>query len=47
MRFGSDVMSDADGKAVVATAGKRVIGTAMISAVAGDIGDVHIGRRLG
>src|SRR5688572_5294451 len=39
---GAMLTSDADGKAVVSTAGQRVIGIAMISGVAGDLGSVKI-----
>lgn len=39
---GAMVTADAAGKAVAASAGNRVIGIAEVSAVAGDIGPVHI-----
>lgn len=47
---GDLLTADSDGKAVTAapaaTASARVIGTAMVSGVAGDIGSVAIGRAV-
>ena len=43
---GALLTSDADGKAVTAAAGNRVIGVAEISGVAGDIGEVLISPGL-
>ncbi|MDO5625017.1 MAG: DUF2190 family protein [Pseudomonadota bacterium] len=39
---GQPITSDAQGKAIAATAGQRIVGFAEVSGVAGDIGAVHI-----
>jgi len=43
---GNLLTADADGKAVPAVAGNRVIGVAMVSGVAGDIGSVNIAPSI-
>lgn len=43
---GDDLTADAQGRAVVAAAGNRVIGKAMATGVAGDIGSVLIDRGV-
>lgn len=44
---GNALTADANGKAVVAVAGDRIIGQAMVSGVSGDIGSLHIGQAAG
>lgn len=44
---GDFLTSDADGRAVPAvTAGARIVGQAMVSGVAGDIGSVHLAKSV-
>lgn len=42
---GDLLTADANGKAVVAAAGNRVIGVALVSGVAGDIGEVLLAQH--
>ncbi len=46
MTRGDDLTADAQGRAVVAAAGNRVIGKAMATGVLGDIGSVLIDRGV-
>jgi len=44
VEYGDRLTSNADGKAIPATAGDRVVGTAMVSGINGDLGIVLIGH---